>query len=97
MAEQSKTIARRVRIEGRVQGVWFRGWTVDRARALQLCGWVRNLSDGSVEAVFAGPKRAVLTMIEACRRGPPNAIVERLSEEPIEAAKFEDFRQLPTG
>ena len=61
----------RVRIEGRVQGVWFRAWTVGEARARGLRGWVRNRLDGSVEAVFAGPEGAVEEMIAACRRGSP--------------------------
>lgn len=62
------TIAR-VRIEGRVQGVWFRAWTVREARSRGLRGWVRNRRDGSVEAVFAGASDAVEEMIAACRRG----------------------------
>ena len=52
----SGTITIRVRITGRVQGVWYRGWTVDQARHLRLAGWVRNRLDGSVEAVFSGPR-----------------------------------------
>ena len=58
-----------VRIEGRVQGVWFRGWTVDDATRLKLDGWVRNRRDGSVEALFAGRAQAVDKMLAACRRG----------------------------
>lgn len=59
----------RVRIEGRVQGVWFRAWTVEQARSRQLRGWVRNRLDGSVEALFAGTEDAVEEMIRACHRG----------------------------
>lgn len=70
----------RVRVEGRVQGVWFRGWTVEQARALGIDGWVRNRGDGSVEAVLAGPAAAVAEMVARCRRGPPAARVERLDE-----------------
>ena len=55
----SDTITVRVRISGRVQGVWYRGWTVDEARRLGLSGWVRNRRDGSVEAVFSGPEHVV--------------------------------------
>ena len=65
----------RVRITGRVQGVWYRGWTVGEAQARSLSGWVRNRADGSVEAVFAGERESVDDMVEACRRGPPAARV----------------------
>ena len=64
-----------VRIEGRVQGVWFRAWTAREARGLKLDGWVRNRRDGAVEAVFAGPAVAVGTMLSRCREGPPDAVV----------------------
>ncbi len=63
------------RINGRVQGVWYRGWTVETARALGLSGWVRNRADGSVEALFAGPEGAVDRMLAACQDGPPSARV----------------------
>ena len=72
----------RLRIIGRVQGVWFRGWAVDQARELGLSGWVRNRGDGSVEALLGGPESRVRSMIERCRRGPPAARVDRVIEEP---------------
>tara|TARA_E500000305_G_scaffold24185_2_gene18257 strand:- start:1626 stop:1922 length:297 start_codon:yes stop_codon:yes gene_type:complete len=65
----------RVVISGRVQGVWYRGWTVSEASAAGLDGWVRNRSDGTVEAVFSGSSESVDAMIEACRTGPPAAKV----------------------
>lgn len=74
-------IGRRVRIHGRVQGVWYRGWTVRKAKDLGLRGWVRNRSDGSVEAVFAGPAVSVDAMIEACHVGPPAARVDKVTAE----------------
>lgn len=64
-----------VRIEGRVQGVGYRAWTVRRARGLGLGGWVRNRSDGSVEAVLQGAAEAVERMLEECRAGPAGARV----------------------
>jgi acylphosphatase len=92
----SDTTTIRVRITGRVQGVWYRGWTVDQARRLGLSGWVRNRRDGSVEAVFAGPEPAVSAMLELCRQGPPAALVrdvaEQIETEPVPAG----FRQAPT-
>ncbi|MFO1127056.1 MAG: acylphosphatase [Rhodospirillales bacterium] len=71
--------AMQVRVEGRVQGVWFRGWVVQEAVRRGLQGWVRNRSDGSVEALFAGPPLTVDEMVELCRQGPPAARVLRLT------------------
>lgn len=65
-------------MRGRVQGVFFRAWTAEEARALGLSGWVRNRRDGSVEAVFSGPPAAVEAMLERCRGGPPLAQVSGL-------------------
>lgn len=86
----------RVRIQGRVQGVYFRGWTVDEARARGLRGWVRNRSDGTVEALFIGPADAVDAMIELCRDGPPAARVTDIAREVAEDDGSPGFRQLPT-
>jgi acylphosphatase len=65
-----------VRINGRVQGVWFRAWTEKQAVALGLDGWVRNRDDGSVEALFSGDDAKVDQMIAACHDGPPASRVE---------------------
>jgi acylphosphatase len=89
--------ARRVCIEGRVQGVWFRAWTAEQAMARGLKGWVRNRGDGSVEALFAGPEAAVEDMLRACREGPPAAAVSAVIAEPAEAPDGDGFLQLPTG
>ena len=69
-----------VRISGTVQGVGYRAWTVRRASALGLSGWVRNLPDGDVEAVFSGPADAVADMIAQCREGPRAASVRAVEE-----------------
>jgi acylphosphatase len=89
-------VAVRVVIDGRVQGVWYRGWVVDRALELGLAGWVRNRRDGTVEALFAGAPALVRQMIEQCRAGPPAARVDRLQEFPEAAPVPPGFRQLPT-
>jgi acylphosphatase len=77
---------RRVHVEvtGRVQGVFYRASCVERARALELTGWVRNALDGRVEAEFEGPTDRVQAMIEWCRHGPSGARVDDVSvrEEP---------------
>jgi acylphosphatase len=80
----SERIARRLRIQGRVQGVWFRESMRLQANALGVTGWVRNRMDGSVEAVVQGTPEAVGAMIEWARRGPDRAEVARvdLAEEP---------------
>lgn len=64
-------------VAGRVQGVGFRYSTQERARSLGLCGWVRNLPDGRVEAEFEGPRPALEEMLEWCRHGPRFAAVEQ--------------------
>jgi acylphosphatase len=70
-----------VRITGRVQGVGYRAWTVDEARQRGLSGWVRNLADGDVEAVFSGSQATVDDMIAACRRGPSSSRVDHVMVE----------------
>src|ERR1700739_3143037 len=69
----------RVRITGRVQGVYYRAWTERTARALGVSGWVRNRSDGSVEALFSGPAAPVAEMLQRCREGPPAAQVDEVA------------------
>jgi acylphosphatase len=94
---EADEIAVRVTIEGRVQGVWYRGWAADQATELGLRGWVRNRRDGTVEAVFAGPKEVVRLMIERCREGPPAASVKGIEERPETDPVGPGFRQLPTA
>jgi acylphosphatase len=89
-------LAVRVRIQGRVQGVYFRGWTVEQAQERGLRGWVRNRTDGAVEALFIGPAEAVRAMIAACRTGPKLAAVVRIDEYLEEDDGSDVFRQLPT-
>lgn len=95
MADQDRK-AIRARIHGRVQGVWYRGWTVDTASAFGLNGWVRNRSDGTVEAVFAGPSASVDRMLESCRQGPPAASVHDIAVEPTEDPGQGPFEQRST-
>ncbi len=81
-----------VRISGRVQGVGFRYSCRDEAGNLALGGWVRNLPDGRVEAVFEGPKESVERALEWCRRGPPSARVTEVDvrwEEPKNEGSFD--------
>ncbi len=79
-------------ISGRVQGVGYRYATVDTASQLGLTGWVRNLPDSRVEAVFEGAKVVVEEMIRWCHIGPPAAVVKNVVveyEEPEGLRRFE--------
>ncbi len=68
----------RLRVSGRVQGVGYRAWAIAAAKSLGLCGWVRNRADGSVELLATGSTEALASLIEACRKGPPTARVDRV-------------------
>ena len=87
---------RHLRVHGRVQGVWYRGWAVDAARALGLAGWVRNRRDGSVEMLLSGSNEAVAAMIARCREGPPAAIVDRVDVSESDDAAPAGFEARPT-
>jgi acylphosphatase len=67
-----------VRISGRVQGVFFRAHTQETAAGLNLTGWVRNTSEGDVEAVAEGPKDQLEAFLNWCRRGPSSAHVSNV-------------------
>jgi acylphosphatase len=75
----------RVIVRGHVQGVFFRADARERAQSLGVDGWARNDSDGSLQAVFEGPRDRVDSMVEWCRRGPRGARVDEVEvnwEEP---------------
>ncbi|MBN2225548.1 MAG: acylphosphatase [Deltaproteobacteria bacterium] len=73
------TVRARIRVSGRVQGVFFRQTTAEEANRLGVGGWVRNLPDGDVEAVIEGPSRDVDRLIAWCHHGPPAARVDDVS------------------
>lgn len=85
-------MAVKVLIEGRVQGVWYRGWTVEHARRLNLDGWVRNRRDGSVQAVFSGQIIDVDEMLTLCAEGPPAADVSSVENVPHHSPVEAGFR-----
>jgi acylphosphatase len=93
----SDTVTARVIVIGRVQGVFYRQTTQDKAASLGLTGWVRNQEDGSVAFQATGPKERVTQLIEWSRKGPPSARVddvrvEWLEETSAESSKFEIVR-----
>lgn len=75
------TIRKRVEVQGRVQGVFFRDSCAREARALGVAGSVRNRGDGAVEAVFEGDPDAVAKMVAWCGHGPPRAEVTSVHAE----------------
>lgn len=80
-----------VYVSGRVQGVFYRATTRDEARSRGLVGWVRNLDDGRVEAVFEGPRPAVEGMVEWCHEGSPQARVSDVEVEYGEPEGYSSF------
>ena len=96
MAGRERERAVAVRIEGSVQGVWYRGWAIAEDERRGLRGWVRNRTDGSVEALFVGPEASVADMVAACRRGPPAARVSHVIERRAEDDGSPAFRQRPS-
>jgi acylphosphatase len=68
-------------VSGLVQGVGYRFYTASEARRRHITGWVRNLSDGRVEAVFEGDRPSVVQMLEWCQHGPIGAVVEDIQAE----------------
>lgn len=81
MTQRNKTrsrVRRRIVVHGLVQGVFFRDTCRRQAQDRAVTGWVRNRSDGAVEAVFEGPPDAVDAMVGWAHRGPSRAVVERV-------------------
>ena len=92
------TVARHLVIHGRVQGVFYRGWAVETARALGLDGWVRNRRNGTLEALVQGDGEAVDRFVKLAHGGPQAARVEQIitSDAAVEKS-LAGFRQLATA
>jgi acylphosphatase len=91
-AAAAEPVRVRVVVTGRVQGVWFRDACREQARAEAVGGWVRNRSDGAVEAEFEGMTDAVDRMVEWCRTGPPRARVDAVDVAKVPASGDRRFR-----
>jgi acylphosphatase len=85
-----------IRIEGQVQGCGFRDFAVREADARKLKGWVRNRSDGSLEAVASGPTKEVEAFIAVCMKGPHGARVTALNLEPVGVPETLGFIRRPS-
>lgn len=81
-------------VTGKVQGVWFRESTRQEAERLGVTGWVRNLPNGAVEALLCGSRDAVQALLDWCQRGPPAAVVERVTATPQPGPVEVGFRVL---
>jgi acylphosphatase len=84
-------IAVHVRVSGRVQGVFYRAFTRERAKALGVNGWVRNVPGGGVEALLEGERKNVGEMLKAMKSGPTGAIILGMELSELEARGYEDF------
>ncbi len=80
-------------IYGKVQGVFFRASTKETADRLGVTGWVKNMADGSVQALFKAPDHVMDQMLEWCRKGPASARVDKLVTQKIQDnTDFTDFK-----
>lgn len=86
----------RLRITGQVQGVGFREWAINEAKARSLDGWVRNRSDGTVEVMIAGPDRTIQDMLGACTQGPEGARVTNIDIQNEKEPPATGFLRKPT-
>lgn len=82
------TVAKRLLISGRVQGVFYRATTRDAAAGLGVGGWVRNLPDGRVEAWIQGPASSVQALVSWCHRGPEYANVDSIDEQDVDVDRL---------
>lgn len=87
----------RLIIHGRVQGVGYRDWLMNIAHLHKLHGWVRNITDGTVEAVLAGPEPALTACLATCHEGPALANVTKIEILPYEGRVAPGFAREPTS
>ena len=97
--DDATPVAALVRVRGLVQGVCFRDGCERHARLLGVTGWVRNRSDGSVEAMLQGSPRQITDLCDWLRDGVPAARVDDVQVTPVESSllRFHDFRRRPTA
>jgi acylphosphatase len=81
-----------VQITGRVQGVWYRGWTVEAANQIGIEGWVANRPDGSVHALFVGSNKQIQDMISACTKGPELSDVRAIRRIDKDVSVMPEYR-----
>lgn len=96
MTDDSDITSLRFRIEGYVQAVGYRNYVIGEATRLGLDGWVRNRSDGTVEALASGPTKAIEAFFTACARGPEGARVANVEMHKAEPPAEKGFRRRPS-
>ncbi|HEY5237773.1 MAG TPA: acylphosphatase [Rhizomicrobium sp.] len=94
MSDEITTL--RLRIEGFVQGVSFRNFAIDEARKLGLDGWIRNRSDGTVEALVSGENAAVEKFVAACMKGRPGSRIANVELHKAEPPEEKGFHRRPS-
>ena len=92
----TELMARRIVVRGKVQGVFYRNWTMLTARSLRLRGWVRNLSSGDVEILAIGPLEDLEDFERQCWEGPYGAKVEQVVSEKTQLEPLHSFEKRPT-
>jgi acylphosphatase len=90
-------IARSIRVEGHVQGVWFRDWAIQAARAIGVSGWVRNRTDGSVEVYAVGEADLIERLTDRLREGSPASRVDRIDVQETELHPVDGFTRRPSA
>ena len=97
MAEPDSELTHlRLRIEGFVQAVGYRNFVIAEATRLGVDGWIRNRTDGTVEALLSGPNSVVETLVGLCMRGPPGSRVSNVEMHKAEAPPEKGFRRRPS-
>lgn len=97
MPDESDLTTLRLRIEGFVQAVGYRHFAVQEARRLGIDGWVRNRTDGTVEALVSGSTKAIEAFVGACMRGPAGSTVKNIDLQKAEPPAEKGFRQRPSA
>ena len=96
MSDESEITTLRLRIEGFVQAVGYRNFIIDEARRLGVDGWVRNRSDGTVEALASGNTKTVEAFVAVCMRGPSGASVKNVELHKADAPSERGFHRRPS-
>jgi acylphosphatase len=96
MSDQTEITTLRLRIEGFVQAVGYRNFAIVEARKLGLDGWVRNRSDGSVEALASGSTKSVEDFVAICMRGPPGSRIKNVDLHQAEPPTEHGFHRRPS-